>query len=198
MGVVESGLLAANPWVTRRAINVDEYYRMAKSGLFAEGDRVELIEGALIAMTPIGDDHVGTVEVLTYHLVTAIRKRGIVSVQNPLRLDDATEPEPDFVVYKPRADFYRKNRRGVEDVLLVIEVADSSVDYDKKVKVPLYAKHGIAEYWLVRLDTRVVEVHRGPGPNGYASMHEIRAGQDLELLLLPGITIPAATVLRAP
>jgi len=196
MGVVESGLLAANPWVTRRATNVDEYYRMAKMGLFAEGDRVELIEGALVAMTPIGDDHMTAVDLLTYHLVTAIGRRGIVSIQNPLRLDDETEPEPDVVVYKPREDFYRKNRRGVEDVLLVIEVASSSVRYDKEVKAPLYAKHGIPEYWIVRLDTQVIEVHREPKSDGYGSIREFRAGAVLEPLLLPGISISTDRVLR--
>lgn len=195
MGVLEAGLLAANPWVTRRPITVDEFYRMADVGIFHEDDRVELIEGELIEMSPIGSDHSGTVNALNHLLVQAIGDRAVVSVQNPVRLSHVTEPMPDFVVLKPRDDFYRERTAQPEDVLLIVEVAKSSVRYDKRVKIPLYARHGVPEYWLVRLDKRIVEVHRRPAGERYGSMTEVKAGATLGIELLPGVAIPAARVL---
>src|SRR3954453_23884684 len=183
----EPGLLARNPWVTRRLINVDEYYRMAEAGILGEKERVELIEGELIAMAPIGDDHMGTVNAVNYLLVLAVGERSVVSVQNPLRLSNLTEPQPDFTVLAPRADFYRKKRPMPEDTLLLVEVAETSVRYDRTVKLPLYARHGVPEYWIVRLDIAVVEVYRDPARDGYRSVQEVRGGETLDIARLPGV-----------
>jgi Uma2 family endonuclease len=195
MGVVESELLANKSWVPRRAINVDEFYRMAEAGIFHEDDRVELIEGEIIEMSPIGSDHSGTVNALTHFLVQAVGDRAVVSVQNPVRLSHITEPLPDFVVLKPRADFYRERTAKPEDVLLIVEVAKTSARYDKLIKVPLYARHAIPEYWLVRLDKRLIEVHRDPADGKYRSVAEVNAGAALDIERLPGIAIPASSVL---
>ncbi len=195
MSAAETDLLAHNPWVTRRKLTVDEFYTMAEAGIFGEDDRVELIEGELVAMVPIGSDHSGTVNALTYLLVQALGERGVVSVQNPVRLSEYTEPQPDVTVLKPRPDFYRKKRAMAEDVLLLVEVAYSSVAYDRRVKLPLYARHGIPEYWLVRLDAGVVEVYRAPGPDGYGVVRTAGPGEVLEIEALPGLALPASEVL---
>ena len=128
----ETGLLTRNPWVVRRPLTVAEYHRMGEVGILHEDDRVELIEGQLIAMSPIGSAHAGTSNILTRRLVQAIGDRGIVAVGNPVQLDDLSEPQPDFSVLKPRADDYRRATPRPDEVLLIVEVADSSLSYDRQ------------------------------------------------------------------
>ncbi len=195
MNDAETGLLARHPWVPRRPLTVDDYYRMAEAGILGEDDRTELIEGELVAMTPIGTDHSGTVNALSYLLIRALGERAVVSTQNPVRLSEYTEPQPDVAVLKPRPDFYRKKRVAPEDVLLLTEIAQSSVAYDRSVKLPLYARHGIREYWLVRLDTGTVEVYRGPGPDGYGVLRQVGPGEVLGIEGLPDAAVAASAVL---
>src|ERR1700676_1935686 len=145
----ETDLLTRNPWVPRRALTVAEYHRMGEAGILARDDRVELIEGQLIAMSPIGSEHSGTVNALNHCLVQAIGQRGVVAVQNPVQLDDLSEPQPDFAVLKPRDDYYRRATPRPNEVLLIIEVADSSLAYDRNVKRSLYARHDVPEFWIV-------------------------------------------------
>lgn len=155
----------------RHRLDVDDYHRMGEAGILGEDDRVELIDGDLIDMAPIGQDHAGTVDALNHGMATAFAGRAIVRVQNPLRLDRFSEPQPDITILRPRADFYRRGAvPGPADVLLMIEVADTSLRYDRGVKLPLYARAGIAEVWIVDLRRRVVTVHREPGPDGYATV----------------------------
>ena len=191
----ETGLLTRNPWVARRALTVAEYHRMGEAGILTERDRVELIEGELVAMAPIGSEHSGTVNALTYLLVQMVGTRGVVAVQNPVQLDDLTEAEPDFAVLKPRPDFYRKATPRAADVLLLIEVADSSLAYDRAVKRSLYARHGIPEFWIVNLAAGEIEVCRSPSGDGYASVSHVGRDATLEPELLPGAIIPIATLL---
>ena len=163
---------------------------MADSGILGEDDRVELIDGAIIDMAPIGQDHAASVNGLNRTLVMACGHLGIVSVQNPLRLDRFNEPQPDFVVFRPRDDSYRTGARpGPEDTLLVVEVADSSLRHDRLVKLPLYARAGIVEVWIVDLRRRTVDVHRDPGPEGYAAVATLGAADSVTLALLPAITV---------
>ena len=129
-----SDLLTRHPWVPRRPLTVAEDHRMGEAGIFTEDDRVELIEGQLVAMTPIGSGHSGTVNGLNYLLVRAVGECGVVAVQNPVLLDNHSEPEPDFAVLKPRPDAYRAAHPRPADVLLIVEVADSSLAYDRTVK----------------------------------------------------------------
>jgi Uma2 family endonuclease len=191
----ETGLLTRNPWVVRRALTVAEYHRMGEVGILTERDRVELIEGELIAMSPIGSEHAGTVNALTRMLVQAVGERGIVAVQNPVQLDDLSEPQPDFALLKPRADDYRRAIPRANEVLLIIEIADTSLAYDRGVKRSLYARHGIPEFWIVNLTANEVEVCRAPSGDQYASVSHIGREGILEPELLPGATIPVAALL---
>jgi Uma2 family endonuclease len=191
----ETGLLTRNPWVTRRALTVAEYHRMGEVGILTRDDRVELIEGELIAMSPIGSEHSGTVNAMTYRLVQAVGDRGVVAVQNPVQLDDLSEPQPDFSVLKPREDFYRRATPRPDDVLLIVEVADTSLAYDRGVKRSLYARHGIPEFWIVNLAGNEIEVCRSPEGEQYTSVSRIGREGILELQLLPGVAIPVATLL---
>jgi Uma2 family endonuclease len=191
----ETGLLTRNPWVARRALTVAEYHRMGETGILTRDDRVELIEGELIAMSPIGSGHSGTVNALNRRLVLAVGDRGVVAVQNPVQLDDLSEPQPDFSVLRPRDDFYRRATPRPHEVLLIVEVADSSLAYDRRVKRSLYARHGIPEFWIVNLTAGEVEVCRTPNGDHYDSVTLVGRDGVLELQLLPGTSIPAAALL---
>jgi Uma2 family endonuclease len=191
----ETGLLARNPWVVRRPLTVAEYHRMGEVGILTEDDRVELIEGQLIAMSPIGSNHAGTTNRLNRVLVRLVGERGVVAVGNPVQLDDLSEPQPDFAILKPREDDYRRATPRPDEVLLIIEVADSSLAYDRTVKRSLYARHGIPEFWIVNLTAGVVEVCREPEGEQYTSISRIGSEGELEPQLLPGATIPVAALL---
>jgi Uma2 family endonuclease len=190
----EASLLDRAP-VTRRKLDVDEYHRMGEVGILREDDRVELIEGDLVEMAPIGDPHASTVNTLTELLVAAVGRRGIVAVQNPIRLDRYSEPQPDFAVLRRHDHRYRARKPGPDDVLLLVEVADSSLRYDRSVKLPLYAKHGIPEVWIVNLGKNLVEVCRDPGSDGYDSITDAAPGTLLEPALLPGVILDVADIL---
>jgi hypothetical protein len=191
----ETSLLVRNPWVARRKLTVAEYHRMGEVGILTDHDRVELIEGQVVAMSPIGSEHFGTVNALSFLLFQVVGTRGVVAVQNPVQLDDLTEPEPDFAVLKPRPDFYRRATPRADEVLLLIEVADSSLAYDRAVKRSLYARHGIPEFWIVNLTAGEVEVCRTPIGDNYASVSHVGRDGILEPELLPGAVAPVAVLL---
>ena len=176
--------------LTRHKLTVDDYYRMADAGILTGDDRVELIDGEIIDMPPIGQDHAGTVNRLAEALIQAFAGRAIVSTQNPIRLDDLSEPQPDFAVLRRRADFYTTGERpGSDDVLLLIEVADSSLRFDRTVKLPLYARAGIPEVWIVDLRRRVVDVHRAPGDGRYDDIVTKQMGDTLSPALAPEVRL---------
>jgi Uma2 family endonuclease len=151
---------------TRRLISAAAFQRMGEAGILGPADRVELIDGEIIDMSPIGALHAAIVDLLARHFARSARESVFIRCQNPLRLDDVNEPEPDIAILRPRADFYTTRHPGPADVLLVIEVADSSLAYDLGVKVPLYARHGIPEVWLIDASTRRTKVFREPIGNG--------------------------------
>ena len=192
----EPRLLAANRWVKRRPITVAEDHRMGEVGILGERDRVELMEGELVAMSPIGSYHSGTVNKLNHSLVHAVGERAIVSVQGPVRLDDLSEPEPDFALLRPRPDFYQDAHAQTADVLLLIEVADSSLNYDRDVKRVLYARHAIPEFWIVDLTPGEVEVCREAKADDYASVERVGRAGELEPELLPGVRIQVSSLFR--
>jgi Uma2 family endonuclease len=133
--------------VSRRLFTVHEYDQMVQAGILHEDDRVELIEGEIIEMAAIGSRHAACVNRLVQLFVMHVAGQAIVHAQNPIRLSERTEPEPDLSLLKPRPDFYAAGHPGPQDVLLVIEVADSSIGFDREIKIPLYARAGIPEVW---------------------------------------------------
>ena len=174
----------------RHKLDVDAYYRMADAGIIAHDARIELIDGELIDMAPIGQGHASTVDRLTEALFIACQGRAIISVQNPVRLNQLNEPQPDLTVLRRRDDFYGTgNRAGPADVLLLIEVSDTSLRYDQTVKLPAYARAGIAEYWVVDLPRRAVIVHRQPVADSYADISTKGPGDQLALALAPEVVI---------
>ena len=178
--------LAVDPDLPRRRLDVHEYHRMGEAGILTEDDRVELIDGEIIEMAPIGDPHVDLVIVLTERLTAAIGPRAAVSVQNPVRLDDRTEPQPDLAVL--RLD----RRRGVPlaaDALLVIEVAESSLAYDRDTKLPRFALSGIPEAWLVDAGRAALVRHRHPDGDGYRDRDEPDLARAVALHGLPGVEV---------
>lgn len=174
----------------RRKLDVHEYHRMADAGILHEDDRVELIEGELIEMGGIGWDHASTVNGLNRALVLACGMRAVVSVQNAVRLDEFNEPQPDFAVLKPRGPNGRAlGPPGPSEVLLLVEVADSSLRFDRKVKLPLYARFGIPEVWIVDLKARVLQCYRVPRGSGYGDEKPYGAGDSIALAADPEIVV---------
>ncbi len=180
--------------VQRRLFTVEEYHRMAEAGILSEDDRVELIEGELVAMSPIGSRHAATVARLTT-LLFPVRGRGILWVQNPIRLGAYSEPQPDVALLRYRPDFYASAHPGPEDILLIVEVAETSADYDRSVKIPLYARHGIPEAWLVDLLEERIEIYRHPTPQGYRSLHIAHRGETVRPTALPDLELSVDEIL---
>lgn len=178
------GTPAATP--ARRLFTVDDYHAMTQAGILSEDDRVELIEGEIVVMSPVGSRHAACVDILAELLIRAADQRTAVRVQSPIGLGGSTEPQPDVCVLVRRDDAYSERLPGPEDVLLIIEVSDTSRAYDRRVKAELYARHGIQEFWLVDLGSRTVEAYRSPGPDGYGERSVHECGQRLPV---PGLEV---------
>lgn len=172
--------------LTRWRFTVHDYHRMGEAGILHEDDRVELIEGELVEMTTIGTRHFSCVNRLTRMLVMNVGDEAIVSVQNPVRLNEYNEPQPDVTVIRPRD--YRESLPMPEDVLLLIEVSDTTLAYDRGVKLPLYARAGIREVWIVDLAGEAIERYTDPLEESYRGADRLRRGQRLESISLPGPT----------
>ena len=162
---------------------VAEYHDLAEKGIFSEDDRVELIDGEIIEMAPIGSDHAGNVKQLNHKFTVLLDQKALVSVQDPVIFGDHSEPEPDIALLHWRADFYKNANPTPADVFLIIEVADSSARYDRDIKVPLYARHDIPEVWLLDLQQRRLEVYRHPVAGEYREIKHLRDGRIAPLLL---------------
>jgi Uma2 family endonuclease len=179
----------------KRYFNVDDYYRMAEAGLFSEGDRVELIEGEVIEMSPIGSHHAGCLTRSSAVLNRRFGHLAIVSVQNPIRLGEFSEPQPDLALLTPRKDYYSNSHPTAADVLVVIEVADTSADYDRNVKLPLYARAGIPEAWLVVLPKDLIEVHSQPKNGKYQKVQRLKRGKTLTSPTVSGLSLTVDEIL---
>lgn len=181
--------------VERRLFTVDEYYQMAEAGILSEDDRVELIEGEIVAMSPIGSRHAACVDRLIQLLFDRVRGRAIIRVQNPIRLSEFSEPEPDLALLQPRADFYAEGHPEPDNVLLVVEVAETSAGSDRTLKVPTYARAGILEVWLIDLADETIEIYREPSPRGYGEIRRAWRGDQLSPQAFPDEQFPVDDVL---
>ncbi len=186
-------MATVNP--TKHLTNLDEWRRLGEADIFPSGSRLELINGEILEMAPIGFNHSGHVIRLLNFFAPLVGNNALINAQNPLQLDDLSEPEPDFMLLKPNADFYSSRHPNANDVLLLIEVADSSLTFDQNQKLRLYALHGIPEYWLLNLNDLSLEVYRNPNGEVYAEKTTLRAGDVITLSQLNGISVRIADIL---
>ncbi len=175
--------------LVRYQFTVKQFHQMAESGILSENDRVELIRGEMIDMSPIGRRHAGCVNRLVNFLIQLLGKQIVLAPQNPVELDETSEPQPDIALLKPRPDFYRNSHPQPEDIFLLIEVADTTVKYDREVKIPLYAEANIPEVWLVDVNQEVVEVYRNPLQGVYQDVQTLVKNQILSILAFPDMHI---------
>ncbi len=173
----------------RHRLAVHDYHRMGETGVFPPGCRVELIEGEVIDMVPIGSRHAAVVKRLNTLLVRAVGDRAVVSVQDPIIMGDYSEPEPDIALVRTRDDYYALAHPRADDVLLIIEVADSSLNYDRRIKIPLYARHEIPEVWLVDIEGRSLSVLHSPTAEGYEHENRLKVLGSMSPLALPEINV---------
>lgn len=175
--------------------NVSEYYRMLEAGILSGDDHVELIDGEIIRMTPIGTHHAACVDRFNSLLNRYPGLDAIVRVQSSIRLSDFSEPQPDIALLRPRDDYYANQHPGPADVLLVIEVADSSLEYDRGVKAALYAAAAIPELWIVDLSNEVIEVYSQPAGGEYGATKVAGRGESFTAHSIPGLSLSVDAVL---
>ena len=176
----------------RRLFTVDEYVRMWETGIICDDERVELIDGEIVEMSPIGDPHAAFVQNLTHLLVNAVGARARVRVQGPVRIPPRSLPQPDLTLLRARS--YKRDSATTSDVLLVVEVADTSLRYDRAVKLRLYARAGIPEYWIVDAKAETVEIYRAPSGEQYGELQRPARGTAIAPLAFPDAAIPVDAI----
>jgi Uma2 family endonuclease len=162
--------------LTRRLFSIEDYYKMAESGILEEGARVELINGEIISMSPINSKHSGLTNLITRELFTNLGNQASICVQNPIRLNEYSEPEPDIVIAEYKKDAYSTAHPTPKDIFFVIEVSDSSLDFDRKIKASLYAEANVPEYWIVNIPEQQVEIYTHPGGGEYLNRYIAKKG----------------------
>jgi Uma2 family endonuclease len=187
--------MATDVELVRRRFTVDEYQQMAEAGILNRGDRVELIRGEIVHMTAVGHDHASCLSRLTHLLFERLHRRAILWPQNPLVILPDSEPEPDIILLARRDDFYRHALPRPEDVALLIEVAATSLRYDRHIKGPLYAEAGVRDYWIVDVAGDAVDVYREPGAGRFGHTQRIGRGATLAPLAFPDVTFAVADIL---
>lgn len=178
-----------------RKFTVDEYHHFIELNVFKPEERIELWEGEFLEMSPIGKRHASCLDYLVELLVEFSRKRYIVRSQSPIILSDFSEPQPDVCLLERREDFYRQTGATAKDVILAIEIADTTTKFDRDVKFPRYAANGIRESWLIDLENDRVEIHSEPTENGYSLIKILHRGQEAASTVLPEIKIPVEDIL---
>ena len=178
----------------RRLFTVAEYEQMAQAGIFREDDRLELIDGEIFEMSPIGSRHAACVRRLQRLLARVLGDRALVDTQNPVVLNDTSEPLPDVVVLKNRSDLYAARHPRPNDIFLVVEVADTSLSYDQEVKIPAYARSEIPEVWVVDLNSASVHVYRTPTATGYQEHTRVQSDATLVPQAFSDCALPVAGI----
>jgi Uma2 family endonuclease len=181
--------------LSTRRFTVDEYEAMGRAGILAEDERVELIEGQIVAMSPVGSLHQARVDRLAALFFAAVGALAQVRTQGPVRANQYSEPQPDLVLLRSRPDFYETGPPTPAEVLLLIEVSDTTLEQDRRIKVPLYARSGIPEVWLEEIAEDAIRVFREPAAEGYAVAFTTRRGDHLSPLAFPDLSIPVADLL---
>ncbi len=181
--------------ILRKKFTVGQYHQMIVSGILTDRDRVELLQGEIIEMSPIGMQHAACVDRLNELLVRELVGRAIVRVQNPIQLSTRSEPQPDFAILQRRSDFYANGHPQPNEVFALIEVSDTTVEFDRTVKVPIYAKDNIAEVWIVDLNAEAVQIYREPSEAGYQQLQTFRWGQAIAFQAFNDIQFPVDQLL---
>lgn len=181
--------------ILRHRLTVDEYLRMGEAGVLDADAQVELIDGDVVDMAPMRSRHASVVGRLNAVLARAVGDRALVWCQLPLVLGDRSAPEPDLMLLAPRADYYRQAHPVAADVRLLIEVSDTTSDYDRRVKLPLYARHGVVEVWIIDLDHGLVHRCRKPQADAYADIETGAEPWSMVPAALPGVSIDLTGVL---
>jgi len=179
----------------QRRFTVDEFHRMGEAGILGPDDRVELLDGRILEMPAIGSRHAGCVNRLNRLFTRELGDRAVVTVQNPVFLDAHNELVPDLTLSRPRDDFYSSAHPRPEDVLLLVEVADTTLPFDRRVKVPAYARHGIPEVWVVNLPDRRLEVYAGPGEDGYRDSRILSEEESVRVRAVSGLCLEVEQIL---
>jgi Uma2 family endonuclease len=177
-----------------KKFTVEQYHKMSEVGILTEEDRVEFIKGEIVEMSPIGLKYAATVNRLNQIFHRKLSDRVLVSIQNPIQLNNNSEPQPDVALLKSRADFYETKTPEVNDIFAIVEVADTTIIYDRNIKIPLYAEHGIAEAWLVDVNDRSLTIYRQPTPTGYQITKTLTREESLSLLAFPEVTINVSEI----
>lgn len=183
--------------VIKRRFSADDYQRMGQTGILSSEDRVELIDGEVVATSPIGPRHSACIDRANRALVILLGDMAIVRIQSSVRLDRYNEPEPDLVLLRPQVDFYASRLPGPADILLIIEVAESSLDYDREVKAPLYAGSGVPEYWIADLNSEQLVCYSDQADGAYRTLRRHRRGESVTPVHLPGFSIGVDELLGA-
>ncbi len=181
--------------VGKRLFTVEEYHRLVPAGILREDDRVELIHGEILTLPPVGNEHGGCTDRLNRRFTTIPERRVQVRIQGAVELAKHEEPQPDVSLLKHRADYYAKRAPRPQDTLLAIEVSDSTLEFDRRVKMPLYASTGIAESWIVNLRDECIEVYRKPSRRGYREKKVYRRGDTVSPLAFPDFSLRVDDVL---
>lgn len=175
--------------LTRRQFTVHDYARMRETGILTEDDRVELLDGAIYVMSPVGPLHVGLVNKLNKLLTRQVGDAGLVSIQNPIRLNNYSEPQPAIAILQPRDDYYTSALPAPDAVLLIIEIADSSLDYDRDEKLPRYAEANIREVWIIDVHKQIIEQYMQPLQNEYTRLHKMLFGNPITASSIPEVQL---------
>jgi Uma2 family endonuclease len=179
----------------RKLFTIEQYHRMYEAGVLTENDRVELIRGEIMHMSPLGTRHAACVMRLNELLNQLVGNRTILGIQSPIVLPPDSEPQPDVILLRRRDDYYESSHPTFADVYLLVEVADSTIGFDRNIKMPLYAEAGIKEYWIVNLNDNCIEVYRNPATSGYQDVSMFKHGQSITLQAFPEVAIAVDQIL---
>lgn len=169
--------------------DVATYHQMGETQIFPNNMRIELIEGEIVTMPPIGSVHAAVVTTLDDIFHANVGELAMIRIQNPIQLGDLSEPQPDIALVRRDEHHYAEAHPTAEDVLLLVEVADSSIQYDRETKIPLYARYAIPEVWIIDLNNEYIEIFRNPSPQGYKNINRIEPGEWVTPQCLPELHI---------